>query len=92
MCQEYIDDLNHLLSVAAHPKSIDLLQTAILQERSHLCEQTMDSATSKSVKGATVAKEEPKTYCTRITQYGSIYMRIVTYILRLVFACIATCC
>ncbi|KAL5484128.1 hypothetical protein EMCRGX_G020576 [Ephydatia muelleri] len=30
----------------------------------------MDSATSKSVKGATVAKEEPKTYCTRITQYG----------------------
>lgn len=72
MCQEYIDDLNNLLSIATHPKSIELLQTAILQERSHLCEQTIDSATSKSVKRATVAKEELRTYCTRITQYGNI--------------------
>ena len=70
MCQEYIEDLNHLLSIAKHPKSISLLQTAIEQQRSLLREQTVALEVPKA-EGTGPSNHEPRIYSTRITQYGN---------------------
>lgn len=78
MCQEYIEDLNHLLSIAKHTKSIELLQSAITQERSLIREQTKcDTADSKPVEGAGATKQEARTYSTRITQYGNTWLYVI---------------